>query len=201
MFDEKVKSINGACGAALVLITGLVGMSAFSAPVKIREDKGGEEDVVPLLKDSKELKLLALAASNSEDEIDVGAVEAGDIQMTNAQQKKDDESSTRMQNRNETQPKYQRDNGSSKPGRIITRRKKVESPSKIKKKKASRGEDGTSPSKVLNTGNEKLDEDKEDEFIFFGGKVRLSRRQLGIIGAVINGVWGGNNMIPLHYAR
>jgi len=46
-----------------------------------------------------------------------------------------------------------------------------------------------------------LDEDKEDEFIFFGGKVRLSRRQLGIIGAVINGVWGGNNMIPLHYAR
>ncbi len=49
--------------------------------------------------------------------------------------------------------------------------------------------------------NDKIHEDKEDVSMFFGGKVRLSRRQLGILGAVVNGVWGGNNMIPMHYAR
>ena len=28
----------------------------------------------------------------------------------------------------------------------------------------------------------------------------LTRRQMGILGAVINGAWGGMNLIPLHYA-
>ena len=41
----------------------------------------------------------------------------------------------------------------------------------------------------------------EEKVSLFRGKVKLTRRQLGIIGAVINGVWGSNSMIPMHYAR
>ena len=41
----------------------------------------------------------------------------------------------------------------------------------------------------------------KDRLIFFGGKVALTKRQLGIAGAIVNGLWGGLNLIPLHYAR
>jgi hypothetical protein len=61
--------------------------------------------------------------------------------------------------------------------------------------------DVASPSRIEKNGNEKMDEKKEDEFQIFGCKCWLSRRQLGIHGALINGVWGGNKYIPLHYAR
>lgn len=37
-------------------------------------------------------------------------------------------------------------------------------------------------------------------FFFFGGRLVLTRRQTGIVGAVLNGVWGGLNLVPLHYA-
>ena len=43
--------------------------------------------------------------------------------------------------------------------------------------------------------------EKEEELIHFFGKFSFTRRQLGLIGAIINGVWGSNNMIPMHYAR
>lgn len=37
-------------------------------------------------------------------------------------------------------------------------------------------------------------------FVFLNGRLTMTKRQLGILGAVINGTWGGTNMIPLHYA-
>ena len=40
-----------------------------------------------------------------------------------------------------------------------------------------------------------------DRIIFFGGKLILTKRQLGIMGAVVNGAWGGMNLIPMHYAK
>lgn len=40
-----------------------------------------------------------------------------------------------------------------------------------------------------------------ERFIFFGGRLSLTHRQMGILGAVVNGVWGGFNLIPLHYAQ
>ena len=41
----------------------------------------------------------------------------------------------------------------------------------------------------------------KDRIILFGGRLALTRRQLGIIGAVINGTWGGLNLVPLHFAK
>lgn len=41
----------------------------------------------------------------------------------------------------------------------------------------------------------------QERIVLFCGRVSLTKRQLGIIGAVINGLWGGLNLIPLHYAQ
>jgi len=46
----------------------------------------------------------------------------------------------------------------------------------------------------------KKDPSHKDRLVFLGGRVSLTRRQLGVLGAVINGAWGGLNLIPLHYA-
>lgn len=40
----------------------------------------------------------------------------------------------------------------------------------------------------------------KDIVVFFGGRLILTRRQVGILGAIVNGAWGGLNLIPLHYA-
>ena len=40
----------------------------------------------------------------------------------------------------------------------------------------------------------------KDRIVFCRGRIAATRRQLGILGAVINGVWGAQNLIPLHYA-
>ena len=37
--------------------------------------------------------------------------------------------------------------------------------------------------------------------VLLNGRISLTRRQLGICGAVVNGAWGGLNLIPLHYAQ
>lgn len=50
-----------------------------------------------------------------------------------------------------------------------------------------------------------IEEDKKglskDRVVLFGGRIALPRRQMGLLGAVVNGVWGGLNLIPLHYAQ
>jgi glucose uptake protein GlcU len=40
----------------------------------------------------------------------------------------------------------------------------------------------------------------KDRLVFLGGRVSLTRRELGVLAAVVNGAWGGMNLIPLHYA-
>jgi Transmembrane family, TMEM144 of transporters len=42
---------------------------------------------------------------------------------------------------------------------------------------------------------------KPNVVVLFGGRISLTRRQIGILGAIFNGSWGGLNLIPLHYAR
>lgn len=42
--------------------------------------------------------------------------------------------------------------------------------------------------------------DPNDIAIHFCG-LALTRRQAGILGCVINGCWGGSNLIPMHYAK
>ena len=53
---------------------------------------------------------------------------------------------------------------------------------------------------VEGDGNSKGVLDKE-RIVLFCGRIALTKRQLGIVGAVINGLWGGLNLLPLHYAQ
>ena len=41
----------------------------------------------------------------------------------------------------------------------------------------------------------------KDLVVLFGGRLMMTKRQLGVLGAVVNGAWGGMNLIPLHLAR
>lgn len=58
------------------------------------------------------------------------------------------------------------------------------------------------PLEVERTEDSILDEyDKQrKDMILVFDRFEISQRQLGILGAVINGGWGGLNLIPLHYA-
>lgn len=200
VFDEKVKSLEGAGAAALVLIIGLIGMSINSAPVKEDGDKDRDRDdlAVPLLKEGKDLSM-SRSSSFSDDEADVGVVEAGGgagvgstIEMVKAPKKKDVGAP----------PKFPRNGGThnSKPG-IITRRKKTDgNVSRDDNKKANKKGGSSAPAIIPSASKDVKGEEKDDEIYFFEGRIKLTKRQVGIIGAVINGVWGGNSMIPLHYA-
>lgn len=44
------------------------------------------------------------------------------------------------------------------------------------------------------------DGSEKDHIVFFGGRIALTRRQLGVLGAAVNGGWGGLNLIPMHIA-
>ena len=180
-----------------MLIIGLIGMSINSAPVKEDGDKNRDRDdlAVPLLKEGKDLTILK-SSSFSDDEADVGVVEAGGgagvgstIEMVKTPMKKDGGAT----------PKFPRNGGThnSKPGKITRRKKTDGNVSRDDNKKGG----SSAPSIVLSASKDVKGEEKDDEIYFCEGRIKLTKRQVGIIGAVINGVWGGNSMIPLHYAR
>jgi Transmembrane family, TMEM144 of transporters len=53
----------------------------------------------------------------------------------------------------------------------------------------------------INDDSDPKDLANKDRIIFCGGRMALTRHQTGVIGAIINGAWGGLNLIPVHYAR
>ena len=200
IFGEKVKSIQGASGAAFTLILGLVGMSVYSSPpskssnapidTKKKEELFDPDLKKPLLL-GQETSISVVtngsmdASDDSDDDVEIESVKA--IELT--------ESFHGNSNINIPQ---------AKPGRI-TRRKKVDEKKRKEKKVGVKSPSAKIDSVDIATSDlEKANVDKdktEEEVSFFDGKIRMTRRSLGIAGAVVNGVWGGNNMIPLHYAR
>lgn len=40
----------------------------------------------------------------------------------------------------------------------------------------------------------------KERLVFFSGRISVTRRQMGVLGAVVNGAWGGMNLVPMHYA-
>lgn len=45
------------------------------------------------------------------------------------------------------------------------------------------------------------DKDQEAHVVIFAGRLPLTKRQCGILGAAMNGVLAGGSLIPLHYAK
>jgi hypothetical protein len=57
------------------------------------------------------------------------------------------------------------------------------------------------PSDVKTNEDEALKTMKDTEVIHLYGTIFVTRRELGILCAVINGVWGGMKLVPMHFAR
>ena len=66
---------------------------------------------------------------------------------------------------------------------------------------SSEVDDMTTPSKTLPLIGDDKEHSRTNRIVLFGGKLSLTKRQLGICGAIVNGAWGGLNLVPLHYAQ
>ena len=200
VFEEHVKSVPHACGACATLISGLIGMSIFSRPqtkIKRRRKEDIDDDNTTITEDT--------STSTAVDEDDIEG---------NSMRKRIQYSSS-----NDLQAPLlitkQRTSGDSKASkRSGTKIKNSPTPTKTKilEVKAA-NEKASAPLSTSPLEMESLLEDKDKlkhptktsdkrskSISFFDGRVTLTRRQTGIVASLFNGLWGGTNMIPLHYA-
>ena len=153
VFQEKVRSFSGACGAFVLLIAGLVGMSRYSRPVaKPFPAKMGKLD-----------------------DFDDSSTDSSDEETA--------ENLLRMASKRKS---LKRLGSGLRDGPIIT-------PLEIAPLVDN-------PESKQSVDPKAKDLSNKDRIVFCRGRIAATRRQLGILGAVINGVWGANNLIPLHYA-
>jgi glucose uptake protein GlcU len=223
VFGESVKSKFQALLASFVLILGLIGMSFYSAPVKEKISflkkgknkkikKGIDEDdenlTSPLLVgdsnvDESNLNMTTNASEDMNKSMDFlesssdeenGEVEL--IPLTTGVLSVEDVDGTGTNENNKSTVVVRTSTATNKDfagGKIIKRRKK-------ELKKTNRDKD-VGVEGVSDTKNASAAPNDNDELIHFFGMFSLTKRQLGLLGAIINGVWGSNNMIPMHYAR
>jgi len=169
VFEEEVRSVNGACFATFVLICGLVGMALFSEPPPKKEKIAMELGRPFILKK------------------DTSGIEALEEEYLPAQ----DSTVTKRRMHTDLQSSHMVD-------------MEVEDMKLLRSHDSDDGSD-TEPRKdpiakdMASAIEHELEKDGDGVFCCFG--IFLSRRQLGIIGAIINGAWGGNNVIPMHYAK
>lgn len=189
VFEERVKSKFGACCACGTLMLGLVGMSYFSRPPT-------KQKVVEIITKDKEGKQKKKESQIVEDEEDNEGV------------RKRIHSSQEISKKGH--PKELKaaisKRGSTK--KIMTSQKV-----KIEESKSINGHI-SAPSSLQLTPLEMEyllhDKDKlnipttpdnaSKRITLFEGRINLSKRQVGIIASLFNGLWGGTNMIPLHFA-
>lgn len=194
VFEERVKSKFGACCACGTLVIGLVGMSIFSRPrskrKRVDEAEGG--------KGLEKKRELAAILGDEEDNEGVRK---------------------RMHSSHDLKVAISEE-GSSNDSKAAISKRAVAKISTVKKStkadlKATDGK-GSSPSSVPLTSLEMESLIQKDTLqshfttpelkrervsvSFFEGQVTLTKRQMGILASLFNGLWGGTNMIPLHFA-
>mmetsp|Transcript_24610 Transcript_24610/g.53313 ORF Transcript_24610/g.53313 Transcript_24610/m.53313 type:complete len:432 (-) Transcript_24610:596-1891(-) len=179
VFEEHVKSKLGACCACCTLIMGLVGMSMFSKPSTKGKDIEEEGDKKGI---QKKRELVTLGDEEDNEAVRKRIHSSQDLKAA-------------INNRGSLTER-----GGAKK---IQKKKKVKSGIQI----INGG--GSAPSSLNLTALEMESLIEKDTFnsptnpemkkiSVFG--YQLSKRQLGITASLFNGLWGGTNMIPLHYA-
>lgn len=64
------------------------------------------------------------------------------------------------------------------------------------------GDESSSEPLLSESGDYEGKDRRKDRVVhLLGGRISMTQHQLGMLGAVINGAWGGLNLIPLHYAQ
>ncbi len=221
VFGESVKSKLHAFQASVILILGLVGMSTYSAPVqkKSKKEVKSPADIDEGETSSEGIALLqnidgrnnSVSASQDGLPETVTDEENGDIEListpsNNSQnidfipiEKTNSYSSSIDDEEEEKNIITATTTSEFAGGKIIKRRKNANDTNETQTgspNKTSKGEvfpDNPTEKNDVNV--------KDDDLVHFCGRFYLTKRQLGLIGATINGVWGSNNMVPMHYAR
>ena len=173
VFREEVKSIPGAFCAMLMLCAGLGGMSKFSHPPKRKEDIVDADDSSEMIPLTRSDDLEQTAASVP------GAGGGGKIAKRKAAPQSTDVV------------------GTVAPTMDIEKSAALQEGPRVPTPPTS---EGISPMEIDSSVSDKASK-AVDNVILFDGRIVMTRRQLGLIGAVINGTWGGTNLIPLHYAK
>lgn len=141
VFQEKIRTFYGTCGAFLLLVGGLIGMSRYSKPPPKQPKMTTPRSNLKSLEDSE---------SDSEQSVDSAL-------------------------------------------QVASKRKSL-------KTMGSKVEESLDIERLLDGSDSAKAPWQKDRIVICRGRVALTRRQLGLVGAVINGTWGGANLIPLHFA-
>ena len=190
VFREGVKSVPGAFAAMLLLCSGLGGMARYSHPPVRSKEKdmslAGAEDVqeiVPLTKDDSIGNETNPSPSSSVKKLDPIAPGRGVAKRKAAPQSTDPNAVDVL----------------SDPSSLSDLKQKADiAPLEIEAPFSS--VDDHTAKDVLDMLDAKIAIDK-DTVVLFKGRIVMTRRELGILGAVFNGTWGGTSLIPLHYAK
>eukprot|EP00584_Thalassiosira_punctigera_P024896 CAMPEP_0172558982 /NCGR_PEP_ID=MMETSP1067-20121228/81939_1 /TAXON_ID=265564 ORGANISM="Thalassiosira punctigera, Strain Tpunct2005C2" /NCGR_SAMPLE_ID=MMETSP1067 /ASSEMBLY_ACC=CAM_ASM_000444 /LENGTH=401 /DNA_ID=CAMNT_0013348471 /DNA_START=150 /DNA_END=1352 /DNA_ORIENTATION=+ len=185
VFEEHVKSKLGACGACGTLVVGLIGMSAFSRPSAKRRDVEEKRDEKGI---QKKRESVTMGDEEDSDGVRKRIYSSQDLKAA------------------------VRNKGAITDLADISKRgsaKKIPSEKKVKTNIKIINGEGSAPQSLPLTALEmesliekeplKNPTNPEMKRISVCG-AQLTKRQLGIMGALFNGLWGGTNMIPLHYA-
>jgi len=193
VFEESVKSVLGACCACGTLILGLIGMSIFAQPIKKKKAVGKKGE-----------------ANGRKKKIELELVGFGD--------EEEDGMRKRIHSTQDESKVAISEKGSSDSNLAICKRggaKKTTTDSNAKTEVKAISGTGSPPSSLPLTSLEMeslIIEKKElkrpltpdvksnKRISFFEGQVTLTKRQTGILACLFNGLWGGTNMIPLHFA-
>lgn len=188
VFEEEVKSVYRACCACFTLIVGLIGMSIFSRPQQVNpkiKEKAVDEGLSDYEEETQHSGESLTLDDDDADGVRKRVYSSQDLKMSikGSPQRRD----------------------AFSPGMAKKKSEKHGNVTIIKRQPA--------PSSVPLTGLEVeslIEHDSLNDPLvrpaataeiqrgrICGG---LTKRQLGIIGALFNGLWGGTNMVPLHYA-
>ena len=229
VFREKVRSPSGTCGAAVTLCAGLVGMSRYSAPLAVlftKKDAGGsgKMDVVTgaaetVIEGNDHGDTVALLTANYDDE-ELSESESPpstpsmqlSLRRKRAGSSGGGNSSPTML-RQLSSASYD-DSSSSLASMIPLEMESLSIPPVVSRKRATDSDSKTNifaerPGLALNGakrnrndwGDEKVTQYEGGNVMLFNGRLTMTRRQLGILAAMVNGLWGGTSLIPMHYAR
>lgn len=175
VFQERVKNIYYTCDAFLVLVLGLIGMAKYAAAPVDDVDTVGNKKEPP--------KLTKQLSKGGKGEVDapISWQRSTSVKKPKAAAR---DASQDMNNSINLQPMEVEPLLLDDASEVLIIRNTSLTEVDLEK-------EDTSAKKMEN----------KDRIIFFNGRMALTRHQTGVIGAIINGAWGGLNLIPVHYAR
>lgn len=206
IFEEKVKSFAQTLGAFFVLFIGLIGMSRYAAPtaspsstvmMKQQHYRDRHKDERHVIKNTKSNVSTRSIAQKNKKSVSKGNKDKNMTKKSRLKVKKDTESSSSHGDIENSDG-----DGINESRKGIKRSKMSSLETEPLLPYNTNGSDSDSSNTMdLYSYDDSMKNERDRLLILFGGRIILTKRQLGILGAAVNGAWGGLSLIPVHYAR